>query len=562
MKEKALDGSKWQCNVSLVLFLFLILSIFFSYEMGNRPFADPDEGRYVEIPREMVLTGDYVTPRLNGLKYFEKPPLFYWMQVLSMKVFGINETSMRLWVVLFAIIGCMCVFFIGSRYHSNRVGLMSSGILATNVLYYIHSRLIILDLVVSVLMSGALWCFYVAFVQEKHDTPRRKYWIMAMYALSALACLTKGLIGIVLPALVVFLWLTLTGTIRKIWRILDLSGVLVFLIIFLPWHILVARRNGDFLHFYFVVEHFLRYTTTVHYRYQPAWFFIPVLLVGFLPWTGFALTAIKNAVQKSINGGNSENIFFLCWIFGILGFFSCSNSKLMPYILPVVQPIALLTGVSMSEYFHAKKDDFRNAVWINVGLFFIVSLTYLLAKNRLGPAFDSQDMNMPINVIFTLMWLTAIVWLFALYSKILRFSSIMCTLFLSANMMWTLNKAAVFFQEFTKPSTKQFAEAVKLNQKDSDLIFCYKRYYQDFPVYLRSTVRVVDFVGELEFGANAEKNNGKLITSDEFWTLWKTTKKRIFLLMSRENYTEVFRETNLSHKILDFNKYFIVIMNR
>ncbi|MDR2766392.1 MAG: glycosyltransferase family 39 protein [Holosporaceae bacterium] len=562
MKEKTVDGSWWRCNVSLVLLSFLILSIFFSYDMGNRPFADPDEGRYVEISREMLETGDYVTPRLNGLKYFEKPPLFYWMQALSMKIFGLNEVSMRLWVVFFAILGCMSVFFVGSRYHSNRVGLMSAGILATNVLYYVHSRLILLDLVVSVLISGALWCFYVAFVQEKHDPPWEKYWIVAMYALSALACLAKGLIGVVLPALVALLWLTLTGSIRKIWKILDPSGIMVFLIIFLPWHILMGGRNGDFLHFYFVVEHFLRYTTTVHCRHQPVWFFIPVLLLGFLPWTGFALVALKRAVQKSINGKNSENIFFLCWIFGILGFFSCSNSKLMPYILPVTQPIALLTSVSMSEYFHAKREDFRNAVWINVGLFFAVSLTYLLAKNKLGVAWDGPEMNVLINTMFLLMWIMAVIWLFAVYSKILKLSCLLCTFFLSANMMWIVNKAAVFFQETTKPSTKRFAEIIKLNKNDGDLIFCYKRYYQDFPVYLRSTVKVVDFVGELEFGANAEKNNGKLISNDDFWALWKTARERIFLLMSRDNYREVFRTANLSHKVLDFNRYFIVIINR
>jgi 4-amino-4-deoxy-L-arabinose transferase-like glycosyltransferase len=559
--QEITDHPSWPSGFRGAFFLVLILSVFFAYEVGNRHFADPDEGRYVEIPREMTVSGDYATPRLNGLKYFEKPPLFYWMQAGIIKVFGIGEVSMRLWTVIFAVIGCLSVFLVGVKHYSSTAGLISAGILATNALYYVHSRLIIIDLVLSVLMSGSLWCFFSAFVAKKRNSASsQKLLITSMYALSALACLTKGLIGVLLPSLVAFLWVAFTKNWKKTRDILYIPGILVFWAIFLPWHMLIASRNSDFLHFYFVVEHFLRYTTTAHCRYQPAWFFVPVLGVGLLPWTGFFLVAMKNSLRKSL-GKNPENIFFTLWILGIFTFFSFSNSKLIPYILPVVQPIALLTGVHLVDAINSRSRDFTEGALATLVLFIFSFIAYWFFKSEIVEILEDSNAALLVNIFCGLILAMAVAMICALCSKVSRFATILFCLFLATHMMWILNKAAVFYQELKKPTTKRFAEIINLNKKDEDLVFCYKRYYQDFPIYLNSTVGVVDFVGELEFGANAEKNN-QLISEDEFWKLWKATNKRIFLLLSRDNYREVFIEKNTVHSLLDFNEYFVVITNK
>ncbi|MDR1375805.1 MAG: glycosyltransferase family 39 protein [Holosporaceae bacterium] len=556
-EEKSVNFMESTRNACL---LSLLLLLFFSYEIGNRHFADPDEGRYVEIPREMVVSGDYVTPRLNGLKYFEKPPLFYWMQAASIKAFGIGEISMRIWVMLFAVIGCLGVFFIGSRCYSVKVGLLSTGILATSVLYYVHSRLIILDLVLSVLMNGALGCFYLVFVSKNAGKLSHKPWIIIMYALSALACLTKGLVGIVLPGFIVFLWMALTGGWKKIREILYLPGLLVFFALFLPWHILVASRNDDFLHYYFVVEHFLRYTSTIHYRYQPVWFFVPVLLVGFFPWTGFFLVGLKNSLQKIRK--NSENIFLVCWILGVLLFFSFSGSKLIPYILPAAQPMALVTGITLAKSIESRDGNFKSGVLLNILFIAIAYGAYLLAKSQIADVMEDVNASLLLCVFFGLVLVAAIILLYALYFKNSRYKALLFYLFLSANIMLVLNKAATFYQEVKKPSTKCFAEIINLNRKSDDLVFCYGRYYQDFPAYLGNTVGVVNFVGELEFGARSEKNTDRLIAKEDFWKLWNTTNRRIFLLLSIGDYREVFTKVNMVHKILDLNKYFLVITNQ
>lgn len=526
--------------------------------MGNRPFASPDEGRYVEIPREMVVTGDYVTPRLDGMKYFEKPPLFYWMQAASIKIAGINETSMRFWVVFFAILGCLSVFFVGTKCYSRNIGVMSAGILATSLIYYCHSRLIILDLVLSVFLCGSLWAFFLAFVKENQSKIPKKYLITTMYALSAFACLTKGLIGAILPGFVVFLWMLFTNNWKKLKEILYIPGILVFLAIFLPWHILVAKKNHDFLYYYFYVEHFLRYTTNFHHRYQPPWFFIQIIVAGMIPWTGFSLVSLKNLLKKSICK-NSESIFLSCWIFGIFGFFSFSSSKLIPYILPIVPPMALVTAVFLDK---CNKKEFFIGATINIVLFLVVGIVYYLVKNKISGVLQSADAKILLNIIIGSLIAISVVFLFAIFSKIPKKIAVVICVFLSGNMLWTLNKFAPYYQNEKRPSTKKVAKYVRMNKTKDDLVFIYNYYYQDFPIYLNDTTGVVNFVGELEFGANSEPQKSNLISEEKFWKLWNTTKKRIFLVLSRSDYREVFAKRTKVHNVLVFDKNFIAISNK
>ena len=541
------------------LLLFALLSIFFGHELGNRPFADPDEGRYVEIPREMVVSGDYITPRLNTLKYFEKPALFYWIQAASVKIFGINETSMRLWPALFAILGCLTLFFVSTLCGSSIASaLTSAGILATSLLYYAHSRLIILDLALSVFISGALWCFFLVFVSNiKRKGREKKVLIILMYALSALACMTKGLIGIVLPGMVAFLWIAFTNNWKKIKEMLYLPGILTFLAIFLPWHIAVSLKNPDFFNFYFIHEHFLRYTTKVHQRFQPIWFFLPITLLGLFPWTGFAITALGNAM-KSIK--KSENIFLLAWIFGILGFFSLSNSKLIPYILPIFPPIAYITGTMLSDVEDIL--NFKIGTYLTIAISLILVVAFSFAKEQITDVMANPDVIVIMSVFGVVMATSLGILLCGIFFKLDRMLVVSLYMFLSANMLWIINKAVPYYQEIKKPSTKDIAGTIKINMKDGDEVFSYGRYYQDFPVYLNSPVGIIDFVGELEFGMNAEKDKKVIFKTDEFWDFWSTSSKRIFLLLSRADYRKLFSDKNFDHTILDFDKNFIAISNK
>jgi 4-amino-4-deoxy-L-arabinose transferase-like glycosyltransferase len=569
-KMKNIDLVK---GFKVMLLLISMLFIFFGYEIGNRTFADPDEGRYVEIAREMVVNSDYITPKLNGLKYFEKPALFYWLQAVSIKMFGINEISMRLWVLFFSVIGCLMLFLVGYYCESLEVGIASAGILATTLLYYAISRLIILDMALTIFMSGSLWCFFVAFVKKNSIFSSRKYIVVLMYVLSAMACLTKGLIGIILPGSVAFLWIIFTKNWKEIRKIINIPGVIAFLLIFLPWHIVVCLRNNDFFYSYFIYEHFIRYATTAHGRYQPVWFFLPVLIGGLLPWSGFSLVAIADSIKSAFckstaigdatSENKSENIFLLSWIFGILFFFSLSSSKLIPYILPIFPPIAYLTASALVKE-NCNGKIFKTGVLINVTLFLVSIGAFFVARHQVDSILKEMDVITLVSVFFFLWILFSIITVLRACSKLKTVYIFPLLLFLSANMLWVINKASCYYQDEKKPSTKQLAKTIKYNRRDGDLVFCYEYYYQDFPVYLESTVGVVGGLGELSVCKDIDAASDRLLTEKQFWGLWKTFPKRIFLLLPRDDYRKIFATIIkiTTHKILEFDKYFIVITNK
>ncbi|MBI3569665.1 MAG: glycosyltransferase family 39 protein, partial [Gammaproteobacteria bacterium] len=325
------------------LLLTLLLAVFFGFELGSRALWHPDEGRYSEIPRAMVASGDYVTPRLNGVKYFEKPVLFYWMQAGSIKLFGVNEWALRLWPALLALAGCLAVYGAGRKLFGRRAGLIAAIVLATSPLYYLLARIITLDMAVSVLLTGAL----LSFLLGVREPPGRtcSLYLYAFYALCAAATLIKGLIGIVIPAMVIGAWIVLLWDWRLLRAIHLPTGLLLFFALAAPWHVLAARANPEFAQFYFIHEHFQRYLTTVHMRYQPWWFFMPVLVLGMLPWIGLLFPALRDAwAGWRARHERREELFLLLWAGLVFAFFSVSSSKLIPYILPMLPPLALLLG--------------------------------------------------------------------------------------------------------------------------------------------------------------------------------------------------------------------------
>ena len=223
----SVDNETGRIEVRDLVILFLTIGLLFGIMLGNRPLSVPDEGRYVEIPREMATTGDYITPRLNNVKYFEKPALFYWLESLSIKLFGIREFTLRLWPALFALFGCLSVYAAGSMLYGRRAGLFAAAVLATNVLYYALSQAIILDMPVSIFLTAALLLFILGTREEPGI--RRRLFMGGFFAFAALAALTKGLIGILIPGMVIGAWIVLLNE----WRILKtmylLSGIALFL---------------------------------------------------------------------------------------------------------------------------------------------------------------------------------------------------------------------------------------------------------------------------------------------------------------------------------------------
>jgi 4-amino-4-deoxy-L-arabinose transferase-like glycosyltransferase len=304
-----------------------------------------DEGRYAEIAREMFASGDWVTIRYQDLKYFEKPPLHLWMTALAYELFGVGEWQARLWVAISGAAGIGLVAVAAQRWFG--AGLLAALALLAAPTWNIGSHFNSLDMGVSGALAAVLVCLLMA--QHPNAAPAsRRNWMWAAWAAMALAVLTKGLIGIVLPGIALVLY-TLMARDWALWTRLYLaSGTAVFLAITAPWFVLVSQRNPEFAQFFFIHEHWERYTSSVHQRGAPAWYFVPQLLAGFLPWLGL-LPGMWRSLQAEPRQGFRPLLFCAVWAAGIFAFFSASGSKLPGYILPMFPALAFMAAAASSQ---------------------------------------------------------------------------------------------------------------------------------------------------------------------------------------------------------------------
>ena len=323
-----------------ILVLFLLPLLLYVIPLPFTPLMEPDEGRYSAIPSAMNATGDYVTPRLKAAVYFEKPPLVYWATAVFFLIFGENEFSSRLFAALCAW-GCiLLVYRIGLFFHDTRTGLYAAAVLTTFLYHVAIGRINILDMPLSFLVCMAIWSGFRCFATAE----KKKVWLYLFYLFSALAFLAKGLIGIAFPFGVLAIWLLISRRWREMFGIFSPVGILIFSAIAFPWLILVQRENPDFFRFFFIQEHLLRYATRMHDRYQPFYFYLPIILAGTLPWCAFLPEAIRGLGKKEHWFGSTEKRILLTWFGLIVLFFSISSSKLIPYIAPVFLPLALVFG--------------------------------------------------------------------------------------------------------------------------------------------------------------------------------------------------------------------------
>ncbi|MCX5828228.1 MAG: glycosyltransferase family 39 protein [Deltaproteobacteria bacterium] len=340
---------KWMATLISPLFvLFLVPLVLYVAVLPVMPLMEPDEARYALIPQYMNQTGDYITPHLKGVAYLEKPPLAYWATALFFKAFGDNAFAARLFAGLCAW-GCiLLVYNMGFYFHDRKTGLYSAAVLSVSLLLFALGRINVLDMPLTLFLCLAIWCGFRFF--QSHGTADKK-WLYGFYGSSALAFLTKGVIGVVFPPAVIVLWLLWSRRWRDILRIFSPVGILLFALPVGAWLFMVQRANPDFFWFFFIHEHFLRYTTKIHERVEPFWYYLPVVLLGITPWWAYltqALMGVRRAGWRLF--GKEEIRLFAVWTGFIFLFFSLSSSKLASYIAPVILPLAVLVGRIFTSY--------------------------------------------------------------------------------------------------------------------------------------------------------------------------------------------------------------------
>ena len=301
----------------------------------------PDEGRYADIAREMLDSGDWVTPRLNGLKYFEKPPLQYWATAGAFALFGHDEWTARLWP---AVTGLLCVAF--TAFAAFRLAPGSSWILAALGLagalgFFLGAQFLTLDMGLTFFLTAAMLGFALSLRATSPPRAQRN-WMLLAWAATACAVLSKGLVAIVIPGLALAVYMAVERDLSPLRRMHWIPGLALFAAIVLPWFAMVQARNPEFFRFFFIHEHFERYLLPEHHRPGPWWYFVPVLLVGLLPWTPAVPSALVRGWKAPAEEGFRLDRFLVIWAAVIVVFFSASRSKLPGYILPAMPAIVLV----------------------------------------------------------------------------------------------------------------------------------------------------------------------------------------------------------------------------
>ena len=337
-------------KISVVRALLLLLAfaaVWFS-NIEYRKLVNPDEGRYAEIPREMVASGDWITPRLNDIKYFEKPALQYWATAAAYTLFGEHQWTARLWSALTGFLGVLMVFFAGRRLFGAEAGWYAALVLGSSLLWVLIGHINTLDMGLSFLLSAAVCAFCLAQA-DASDARARRRWMLIAWAALALAVLSKGLIGLVLPGAALALYILIERDWRLAHRLHLAPGLSLFFLITVPWFVAVSLANPEFARFFFIHEHFERFLTKEHGRYHPPYYFIPILLAGMLPWTLTLLDALARAWKRQPEKDFQAQRFLLLWAAVVFVFFSASGSKLPSYILPMFPALALLTGLRLAQ---------------------------------------------------------------------------------------------------------------------------------------------------------------------------------------------------------------------
>jgi 4-amino-4-deoxy-L-arabinose transferase-like glycosyltransferase len=332
-------------NKTLVWTLFIAFAAVLLGVLRARTLVPPDEGRYAEMAREMFASGDWITTRLNGIKYFEKPPLQTWMNALTFELFGLGDWQARLWTGLCGLLGVGLTGYAGMRVFGARIGFYAALVLGSSLYWVICSQVNSVDMSLSAMMTIALCALLVA--QRDDATPsEQRNWMLLCWAGMALSVLAKGLIGLVLPGGVLVFY-TVFSRDWKIWTRLHLvKGLLLFFLIAAPWFVLVGLKNPEQPHFFFIHEHFDRFLKKEHHR-EAAWYvFFVLLAVGSLPWIGVLVQSlILGARRQQEPTRFKPRLMLLVWTAVIILFFTKSNSKLPGYIVPVFPAVAMLVAI-------------------------------------------------------------------------------------------------------------------------------------------------------------------------------------------------------------------------
>lgn len=550
-----------------ITFLTFVLLIFYTFYLGSYPLFVPDEGRYSEVAREMIVSGDYITPRVNGVAFLDKPVLYYWLQAAAIKLFGLNEWALRFFPALLGIFGCLITYICTRRLFGRRTGLLATIILATTPLYFSCAHYANLDLEVAAWISASLLCLINAIHAREKINQR---FLFASYTFAALAFLTKGMIGIAFPVIITGTWMLL---LRR-WDLFKsarlISGFLLILAIVAPWYVLVQHANPAFLHYFFVTQQITRFLSAADFNNpSPVWFYVPIILIGFIPWTCLLVQSFAKYIHNCWHHCQqyAAELFFMLWFVFVLVFFSIPSSKTISYILPAFPPLAILTG----RYLSSLWDEFNTMAIRRAVILF--AITNSIAAVLLFSLFHYQWMDLPATLSSHFTAMAAVLLVSAICSILFIKKSVpvffsMCTA-TALLFLFIFTTSAI---DLNTNTVRPMALYLKTLLKSDDEVVHYFKYYQDVPIYLQQQVTVVadwqspdiihndNWVREFWFGMPFQKTDTWLITEQTFWGKWHD-KKRLYVFLNA-NYFKRFKKHAKNYYLLGKYNDIILVTNK
>ena len=497
--------------------LWALLAIAWFVTMGVRPMLDPDEGRYAEIPREMLASGDFVTPRFNDLKYFEKPPLQYWATAGVYALFGLTEWTSRAWSVGLAFASLPLVFAWVRRFYGDDAALTALAAHGTSPFFLVIAHLNLLDAAFTFWLTAAVLAFTLAQSAPPGAAAERR-WMLAAWALAALAVLSKGIVVGVLAGGALMLY-TLLERDAQVWRRLHpVTGLALFALIAVPWFLLVSVRNPSFAGFFFVHEHFTRFLTTVHQRVEPWWYFLPLLLVAVLPWLVPLARAARAAwsdpglppAARAPGGGTRfrPRRFLLIHAAVVLVFFSASGSKLAPYILPMVPVLAALTGAYLNDPGRLARHAARAAAPLVV----VVAAGLLIYSARRNSYVPHEGLQWTLAAVAAAL----IAALASFRTRDRPLDTVVVTV-LGASLAWQFLLCAYTVIPPAR-SARALVLAVEPFLSPDMPLYSVGQYRETLSPYLGRTLQLVGYEGELRFGLDEEPQ--RRMSIEQFAERW------------------------------------------
>lgn len=510
--------SYFRTHRCLVLTVFFVaIAILCIAHIGSYHLIDMDEGRYHRIPVEMVLSGDYVTPTFEYMPYFEKPIFQYWVTAVVMNLFGIHEFAGRVLPALTGFGNVVLSYILGKAMYNRRTALLAAIVTATSALNLIVASIGVLDMALTFFVNACIVSFCLM------ERSGNKRYLLIFYASMGLGMLTKGLIAVVFPFGILFWYVALTKKWRYYGKLWYLPGILLCLIIAVPWYYLVCQRNPDFFYFFFIREHFLRFATQMHERFHPWYYFVPVLLGGLMPWTGFLLTFFskRGIFRHTLSKRNRQDILLLSlWAGLIYVFYSISDSKLPTYIMPCWVPLSILLAASLERCR-------REGTWLCHSfavnntlclLFMVAGLVYISKTNYLTvQRFIENGAVMSVSLFIGTIVAMVIWW------KKRNF----VTVFLVLSVMaygFGIGAHQIQGQIHDHQSAYYVSQDIKARHEEDATIIMYGRFMPGLVYYLNQPVAAANFMGELEYGIYKTNRSDLYYGSDDLRKIWNSSR--------------------------------------